>query len=143
MIERDERGMSTTVEFTVLLTVFLMLITLMVGAVRIWQARSGLDAMAESAARQASLARSPAAAMADATALVRADAQVSGFTCHNGIEIDVDTTGFTTPVGTAAEVTITLRCTVVLSDLVVPIFPGSLTLESRASSTLDRHRGRS
>lgn len=138
----DERGMSPAVEFTVLVTAFFLLIALVVGAVRVWQARVAVESLADSAARQASISRSAHQAVSDATALVQADAAASHLPCQGGVTVSVDTSGFSIPVGQPATVGATVRCTVRLADLIAPVFPGTVTQEASARSTLDRYRER-
>ena len=100
----------------------------------------GIRAIRSHAARQASLARSPAAAIA--AAQLSADAAISqdGLDCNP--VVNVDTVGFSAPLGQPAEVSATVTCIVPLADLVVPGLPGSKTLSYTFSSPLDPYRGR-
>ena len=56
--------------------------------------------------------------------------------------VDVDARGLTSPVGTQAWVTATVSCTVPLSDVLVPGWPGAVDVRAEASAVMDRYRGR-
>ena len=58
------------------------------------------------------------------------------------MRVDTDLTGFQIPVGQPARVSSQVACTVPLSDLIVPGWPGSWTVTAEADSVLDRYRRR-
>jgi Flp pilus assembly protein TadG len=136
---RDDAG-DASLELIILAPVLLALIALMIAAGRTSVAQGSVDAAAHDAARQASLARSPAAAFA--AAQLSADAAISqdGLDCNP--VVNVNTVGFSVPLGQPADVSATVTCIVPLADLVVPGLPGSRTLSYTFSSPLDPYRGR-
>lgn len=126
----------------VLVPALLLFIGLVVGGARVWWAQTSVQAMADSGARQASISRTPAQASSTAEALVRRDAAASALACTGGLGVRIDTAGFRVPVGQPATAGASVTCTVRLSDLLVPGFPGTYTVDASARSTLDRYRGR-
>ena len=74
--------------------------------------------------------------------MVRDDATQQGLNCAGGVQVLVDATGFSVPVGQPAQAGVTVTCTVSLNDVVVPGIPGAITVQAAAWSTLDRYRGR-
>lgn len=138
----SDRG-ATTVEFVLLLPVLVLLIAVVVAGARVWWARASVQQFASSAARQASISRSAADAVASARQLVKDDARASGLRCVAGAPtLSLDTSGFQVPVGQAAEVRAHVSCAVPLSDVTLPFVGGSLAVEADAVSTLDRYRAR-
>ena len=134
---------SVAVEFVLLLPMLLALIGLVVGGARVWWTRTGVQQLASSAARAASIARTAGEARATAESLVRGDAVNSDLRCMAGWpRTTIDTSGFAAPLGTPARVTVRVSCTVPLSDLLLPGLPGSFLVEADAQSPLDRYRMR-
>ncbi len=125
-----------------LLPVVVLLIGVVAGGARIWFARATVQQVADSAARAASVARDPNTAQADARRVAEGDLAAAHLPCAGGPSVAVDTAGFAVPVGQPASVGATVRCDLVLSDLVVPGLPGVLTTEGSGTSVLDRYRGR-
>jgi len=118
-----------------------LLFGVVVGGARVWLARADVEHMAGAAARAGSLARTPAAAVAAATELAQAQAGTAGLRCSS-FTVDVDARSLANPPGTPAEVLVTVRCGVPLEDVIVPGWPGELTLTAAASSVVDSYRGR-
>lgn len=135
---RDERG-SESVELAILLPVGILLLALLVIGARISLAGDRISGVAGIAARQASLARSAAAARQIATASATAALSEENLHCAD-VRVDVDTSGFSAPAGSPASVTVTVWCAVNLSDIGVPGLPGAHTLQDTASSPLDPAR---
>lgn len=138
---RDERG-AAALEFVLVVPMLVLFIGLVVGGGRLWYARASVERLADSAARSASLARTPHAAEAAARRLVELDAAASDLRCAGGVGTTVDTSGFAVPVGRPATVGVRVGCAVPLSDLALPGLPGVVHVESSATSVLDRYRGR-
>lgn len=141
---RAARG-AVAVEFVLLIPVLLTLIGLVVAGSKVWWVKTGTAQLASSAARQASIARSASEAVISAGQVVQSDAVHSGLRCGaEGIwpTLTLDTSGFHVAVGLPAQVTATVRCSVPLSDLILPGLPGYLPVEATAVSPLDRFRAR-
>ena len=137
---RDQRG-SAAIEFTVLVPVLVLLFSVLVGGGRVWLARSGVESMAGAAARAASFERDPGAADAAARRLVAVQASVSGLRCVPLI-VNVDAASLNLPAGVPASVSAQVTCSVPLADILVPGWPGELTVTAAASAVVDRYRGR-
>jgi Flp pilus assembly protein TadG len=132
---------SAALELVVLAPVLLALLGLVIAAGRTSIAQGSVDAAARDAARQASLALSPAAALQDGQASARAALARDGLDCTS-LSVFVDTSQFGRPVGQPASVRALVSCTVPLSDLALPGLPGSSTLRGEFSSPLDDYRVR-
>ena len=119
----------------------ILLVGLVVGGARVWLARASVDQMAAAAARGASLARGPAEAREDGRRLAAAQAVTDGLRCGS-LAVQVDAQGLAAPPGETARVHTQVRCAIGLSDLLVPGWPGAITVSAEASSVIDRYRGR-
>jgi hypothetical protein len=106
-----------------------------VAAGRLVQGRLEVDSAAEQAARAASLARTPAAASAQATSVAQDTLAGQSLTCNPAV-ITPDIGDFT-PGG---EVTVTVSCTVRLSGLGLLDLPGAETITSTFTSPVDVYR---
>ena len=137
---RDERG-AAAVELALIFPVLVLLLGVVVGGARVWLARSAVEQLGAGGARAASLERTPGEAVAAAKALVGAHAASEGLRCVE-LGVQVDATGLAMPVGTRAEVAVRVTCAVGLGDVLVPGWPGSLTVEASATSAVDTYRGR-
>lgn len=121
----------------VLVTPFLILLLLFaVAAGRLVQARLDVGSAAEQAARAASLARTPAAASAQATSVAQDALAGQSVACAPAV-ITPDTADFT-PGG---EVTVQVACTVHLADLSLLRVPGAETITASFASPVDVYRG--
>lgn len=99
-------------------------------------ARMRLDDAAHQAARAASLARSPAAAV-DAAARTATDAlEQAGVVCQP-MTVDIDTGGF----APGGAVTVTVECTVSHGDALILGVPGSRVVTASFTSPVDSWRG--
>jgi Flp pilus assembly protein TadG len=137
---RDRDSGVAPLELLLLAPVIIALLALTVGAGRITIVQGSVDAAARDAARQASISRSPEAARTAALASADATLNQEGLRCS--INTDDFEAAFGVPVGEPSTVTVTVQCTVNLSDLAVPGLPGSVPLSSKFSSPLDPYRGR-
>lgn len=138
---RDGTTGSAALELVVLAPILLALLGLVIAAGRTSIAQSSVDAAARDAARQASIALTPAAAQADGQASAQAALAQDGLDCDPVVRIN-DRQFYTVPVGEPASVSATVRCTVPLSNLALPGLPGSRTLIATFSSPLDIYRSR-
>ncbi len=136
-------GGSAALELLILAPVLILLICMVIAAGRIAIARGSIDAAARDAARQASIARSPQQALSAAQSTASTELGGEHLNCST---LTVGLPGvfqqFATPLGQQASVTATVRCTVSLSDLILPGMPGSVPLTFSFSSPLDPYRGR-
>lgn len=136
----DERG-AAAVELALVVPVLVLLFGVVVGGARVWLARSSVEQLASGAARAGSLARTPSTAVAAAEALVRAQAAAEGLRCLE-LGVTVDARSLSNPPGTPAQVAATVTCAVGLGDVIVPGWPGRLTVSASAISVVDTYRGR-
>ena len=134
-------GGSVTLELAILTPALLMLLGLVVVAGRIEVASAAVDQASAAAAREASLARTPSAARAAATRAATANLAAQNLHCTD-VRVTVDTAGFAVPVGSPAQVTARVTCTLSTGDLSVPGMPGTRTISASSQSSLDTYRGR-
>lgn len=139
---RQERG-SVAIELAIIVPFVLLLILLVVAAGLVARATSTIDAAAFAAARAASISRTAGDARTQAQDVADTTMSSRGIRCAPQ-STSVDTAGFAAPVGTSATVTVSLTCRVPLSHLtLLPGLPGSHTVTSTATSSIDSYRGRS
>lgn len=134
---RDDRG-SESVELAILLPIGILVLAMLVVAARIALAGDRISGVAGIAARDASIARSPAQAEQVATGSATRALSDAGLHCTN-VRVAVDTAAFGAPPGQPAAVTVQVWCTVNLADLAVTGL-GSRTLHDSATSPLDPAR---
>lgn len=136
---RDDAG-SVTVELAVLVPAVLLVGLLVVAAGRIHSAQQAVDHAAAVAARDASLARTPAAAVAAARDTASSVLARRGLDCTP--RVDVDAGGFSARPGDLGVARVAVSCTVALGDLAaVPGLPGSKALSATFASPIDPFRG--
>lgn len=134
-----ERG-SAALELVVVAPVLLGLLGLVIAAGRTSIAQGSVDAAARYAARQASIALTPQAALAAGRSSALDALRADGLDCSPIVSID--TAGFGVPPGQPAAVSATVTCTVPLSNLALPGLPGHRTLTASFRSPLDQYRSR-
>jgi len=135
----DERG-SAALEAVILLPLLLLFVVAVVFAGRLALAQQQVDAIADSAARAASLQRSAGEARIAAGRVAAAAAASRDLKCVPTVVADLR--GFATPVGVPASVTVRVSCVVGTSDITIPGIPGTRTLTGEGRSPLDTYRGR-
>ncbi len=133
-----ERG-SATVEAVIGVPAFLLFLGLLVLGGRVTIAHQAVTAAAADAARAASIARTEASAQADAIGAAQQSLANQQQDCA-GVTVSLDTTGFGTQAGTAAEVRATVACQINLADLGLPA--GTRTIAASMSSPIDNYRER-
>ncbi|GHE06875.1 TadE/TadG family type IV pilus assembly protein [Klenkia taihuensis] len=138
---RGERG-SESVELAILLPVAFLVLALVVAGARVALAGNRITGVAGIAAREASVARSPAAAQTAATLAATQALDDRELHCRS-ITVDVDTSKFSAAPGDGASVSVRVGCTVDLSDIGFAGLPGSRTLDDVAASPVDPTRGTS
>jgi Flp pilus assembly protein TadG len=129
------------VELAILLPVILLVLAFLVVGARIALAADRIAGVAGTAAREASLARTPTDADHAARDAAVAALSSAGLHCAR-ITVATDTSGFSAPAGQPGTVTVDVWCTVELSDVAVPGLPGAKTLHDRAVSPVDTARSR-
>jgi Flp pilus assembly protein TadG len=132
-----ERG-SAAAELVLVTPLLILFLLFAVAAGRLVQGKLDVDSAAQQAARAASLARTPQAAGAQAQQVAQAALAGQSVTCDPAV-ITPDLGDFV-PGG---EVTVTVTCTVRLSDLSLLHIPGSETITSTFTSPVDTYRGES
>src|SRR3954464_12811292 len=130
----DDRG-SESVELAILLPVGILVLAMLVIGARIALTGDRISGVAGIAARDASLARSAAAAQQTATASATEALADRNLHCAD-VQVRVDTSGFNSAPGVPASVTVAVACTVDLSDIGVTGLPGSRTLRDTGPSPL-------
>ncbi|MFF7130504.1 TadE/TadG family type IV pilus assembly protein [Streptomyces sp. NPDC008240] len=137
---RSDEG-SAAIETAIILPSLIMFLCLAIAGGRIVTSGSKIDAAAEDAAREASIHRTAAAAQSAAHQAAAESLDDQGITCAS-TSVSVNTAGLSVPVGQVGTVTVTVTCTVNLSDLLLPGVPGAKTLTSTATSVVDQYRQR-
>jgi len=135
--EPRERG-SAAAELVLVTPLLFLLLLFAVAAGRLVQARLDVDSAAQQAARAASLARTPAAASAQATEVAQSALGGQSVTCDPAVI--TPGTGDFVPGG---QVTVRVSCTVHLSGLSLLRIPGTETITSTFTSPIDVYRGES
>jgi Flp pilus assembly protein TadG len=128
---QDERG-SAAAELTLLTPLLILLLLFVVLCGRLADTKLRLNDVAHQAARAATLARTPSQASADVRATADAALASAAITCRS-LTVSTDTQGLRP----GSTVTVTVSCSVGLSDLTLLGVPGSRTLESSFSSPVD------
>lgn len=136
-----ERG-SLSVEMVIWAVPLVLILSVIIGAGRVGMANNAVDQIAHDVARIASIARTSAQAQSDASAAAADLLAAQDLDCTQ-LAVDVDTSGFAAPVGSPAQVDVSISCTVRLDDLLIPGVPGSSTLTGTASRIIDTYRERS
>jgi Flp pilus assembly protein TadG len=132
----DERG-SMTVELVLLTPLLFALLAFLVGLGRAADARGRLVGAVRDAARAASLTTNPTAAAQTAQDTALANLTGADLECRQP-QVSTDTRRFTA----GGQVSVTVRCTLDLSALVVSGLPGRTSLVATATAPLDRYSSR-
>ena len=128
-------------EAVVGLPAFVLFVGLIIVGGRTATTHSALESAATDAARSASIARTSYQAQEDAKTAARASLANQEIDCLS-VEVSVDASDFSNPVGAPGTVAVTVRCRLDLSDLSVPGVPGNRVLEASMTSPLDAFRER-
>ena len=136
---RGEAG-NAVVEAAILTPVFILFLAALLAGARIRSVGAAVTQAAADAARQASIARTPAQARTVATSSALATLRDKGLHCTPQVSLDLS--GFNRPVGQSGTVSARVTCTVQLADVTTPGMPGSRTLTRVHRSPLDPFRGR-
>jgi Flp pilus assembly protein TadG len=129
--QREDDG-SLVVELVVLVPVFVLFALVIVGCGRLVQARQQAVEAARAGAEAAAIMSTPSSARWAAAANAAIGPDGSSRSCTHA-SVRTDTSDFT-PGG---EVTVTVSCVVDLSDVLMPGFPGSVTVTAVQSAPID------
>ncbi|GAA3785621.1 pilus assembly protein [Streptomyces chiangmaiensis] len=137
---RSDAG-SAAIEAAIILPSLVMFLCMAIAGGRIVTSGAKIDSAAEDAAREASIHRTAAAAQSAARSAAADSLNDQGITCAS-TTVNINAGGLSVPVGQVGTVTVTVTCTVNLSDLLLPGVPGAKTLKSTATSVVDQYRQR-
>lgn len=137
---KAQRG-SQTVAFVLLVPALVIVLGTLWIAGRYANADTGVQAAANAAARDASLARTAAGARSAGTAAAERVLSQYSTVCINK-SISIDTTGFAAPLGQTGTVKARISCTIANDAAIAPGFPGTKTFDQAGVSPIDRYRER-
>jgi Flp pilus assembly protein TadG len=126
-----------TVELVLLTPLLFAMLAFLVGLGRTADARGRLVGAVRDAARAASLTTTPAAAAQTAQDTALADLTGAGLECRQP-QVSTDTGRF----APGGQVSVTIRCTLDLSALIVSGLPGRTSLVANATVPLDTYSSR-
>ncbi|MGW3917126.1 TadE/TadG family type IV pilus assembly protein [Streptomyces sp. NPDC005070] len=132
---------SAAIEAAVIVPSLIMFLCLAIAGGRIVISGAKIDAAAEDAAREASIHRTAASAQSAAQEAAAESLADQGIACAS-TTVHVNTGGLSVPVGQVGTVSVTVTCTVRLSDLLLPGAPGGRIMKSTATSVVDMYRQR-
>lgn len=139
---RRQRGELHLPAETAILSVILM--TLLVAAVtltQLGQGRNEISNAAHAAARDVSLLRSPRTAATTAQDAVRESLAASGTSCAR-LDVRVDASDLTAPLGQSGAVSITVTCRIALAPGIVDWIPTTVDISRTSTSPVDPYRER-
>ena len=131
---RDDTGAVAT-ELVLLTPLLIVLLVFVVALGRLVEARIEVDGAAAQASRAASIAATPAEAIAAAEQTASAALGADHVTCA-GLRVSTDTARF----APGGSVTVTISCAVSLADLSGLRLPASEQIASSATSVVDTYR---
>ncbi|MFE9933674.1 TadE/TadG family type IV pilus assembly protein [Streptomyces sp. NPDC005533] len=137
---REDRG-SEAIATAIVAPLLLMLLCTAIAGGRIVTSGAKVDAAAEDAARAASISRTHSSAQSEAAEAAARSLNDQGIRCAS-TSTSINTSGLAVPLGQVGTVTVTISCTVALSDLLLPGVPGSKTMTSTFTSVVDAYRSR-
>lgn len=137
-VRSGREGGSAAAELVLITPLLILMMLLIVAAGRLVNARLQVDSAARQAARAASIAPGPGAAVTDATATAQSALTGQHTTCATP-EVSVDTSDYR-PGG---QVRVQVTCVVQLSGVSGLHLPGTITVTSRFTSPIDVYRSES
>jgi len=135
VLRREERG-SAAIELTLVAPLLILLLLFIVLCGRLAETKLRINDVVHQAARAATLARTSSQAVANAEATANAALASAGSSCQ-ALSVSTDVNGFKP----GSTVTVTVSCSVGLSDLTALGVPGTRTFNSSFSSPVDVWRG--
>jgi Flp pilus assembly protein TadG len=137
---RAERGSAAPALELIIITPALILLVLVgIAAGRASTGTSRVQQAAAAAARAATQHDTPDQATVAANRVATDSLAEAGVDCRQ-LRITVDTSGFATPPGQPAHITVTVHCVVAWSDLALPGWPGSHDVTATGVSPHDAER---
>ena len=138
----DQRGSAMAVEMVVCAPLLAGFIWLIIFGGRIALANQAVQTAAADAARAASISRTATTARTQARQWAATSLSNQGVDCVH-TQIDIDTAGFSRPVGTPATVTVQISCDLNTADLAaLPGIPGTMPIHASMTSPIDTYRER-
>lgn len=137
----DDRG-SASLEAAIAAPAFVLLVGLIIFGGRTAMTHQAVESAAAEAARSASIARSSTEATAGAKQAAKTSQANQDLQCLS-MDVSVEISDFSKPIGEPGQVTVTVECRLDLSDLSVPGVPGSRVISATMTSPLDTWRERS
>ena len=137
---RDDRG-SAAIEAAIGVPAFGLFVAMIIMGGRVEIAKQSVESAAYEAARAASIERTQGEAIASGTSAAASSLRSQDVHCTS-TDITVSAAAFNAPLGTTAQVTITVTCRLDLSDLSLPGVPGTRVITAAASSPIDAYRER-
>lgn len=140
---RGDRG-NAAIEAGIIAPALIAFLSLVFLVGRLVLVRAAVDEAARDAARQASISRDAATARSQAvntgmTTLMNNDLHCSNLNINPGDDLEDQ---FARPIGTLAQIHVTVTCVVSYSDLGYPWLPGSKVIKSEFWSVIDWWRPR-
>lgn len=136
-----ERGIAIAVEAAIVIPALLLFVGLLLTLARVAIADQHVGSAAAAAARAASLERTVGAAQRAAHATLASSLAEHNVACLS-TELSVNATGVARTVGQQASVSVSLTCQVALSDVSLPLVPGSVSVSALRIAPVDPLRGR-
>lgn len=137
---RDERG-SAAIEAAVGVPAFALFVGLILFGGRTAVTHQAVESAAADAARAASIERTGAAARTAALQAATSSLDNQDINCLS-VDVAVDVSEFSRPVGQEANVTVRVSCRLDLSDLAVPGVAGTKLVKASITSPVDTWRQR-
>ena len=136
-----ERGMATAVEVALLVPVLLLVCLSVIVAWRVWWVKAQVQSATAAAARAAVRASSLQAGRDVAAGILQGDLAASEVACTNADVLDGSSqfAQLAQSPGESGTVVVQTTCVVSLSTVVIPGFPGSVTLHASATEAIDTY----
>jgi Flp pilus assembly protein TadG len=133
LIRQNDVGASEGISLLIVMPALIGLVFLLVAATRIALAGNSTEIAASSAAHAAVQERSTSQGSAMARTVANSTMALSEFRCSS-VNVTVDATRATRTLGVTGYMTVTVKCTVSLSDLSLLPLPGNMTLTRTSTS---------
>jgi len=132
---------SVSIEAVLVIPAFLLFLALIAAIGRAASVQEDIHAATVAACRIASQQTTSAAAQLAAENAITTNLGRQGITCDQ-LDVTIDTTALNQLPGQPGNITVSVGCTIPLSDLSVPGLPGQVTLTDQFSSAIDPYTHR-